>query len=447
MQKKFRKLVLAIKEQKIDESILTYIDLIKNDMDQKVLVSALLKDLIPILYRTKYFYVPHGLMGLMAGIDLAKHLDENKYLPIVQAIIYVAYENKLAPLVFSNYTPLYIETDDSIKTMESFILEGDVAKTYRYFLGLNANNSLEADFHAEIFKMAMKDTVNIGHKAIYYHKILELLAYLGKEQSNIYYPSISYLTSEPKDFTTNEHACREYEYLKDLKINVQENKQQFSVEESLHFVDLIINSMRSRVLNHITKYLQNGVSIQCIADTLMLAASQLILDTETDQWIRPLHSFNYCFALNWWIRKYTNKDRVLALYMMASFINQISIEHKKVHFMVPSVYIQNKNLLINIKNSITSSNVSNSVALTQSYLRSGYEESQLIKQLILLSCQNSSLKSFTHDMKLASSCVSEYNQNSSPSKWLILVALAKQLSQTPKDYSYYKMFCDALNMK
>lgn len=440
MQAKKRKLTLAIKDQRIDDAVLTYFELVKDGSKQKEIAHNIVTDVIPILYRTKYFHVPHGLMGLMAAIDLSEILDSYKELPLLQAIAYLVNENKLAPLGFSVYTPLYLDAEDIFQPLETFINEGDVAKAYRYFLSLLANNHINNNFHSKLFEFAMKDTFNVGHKAIYYHKILELIEYFEEEPPNIYYPSISYLSSEPKDFSVYEMALKEYKIFLSLKINTENNTRNMSVEDSNNLIDLIISSMKSRVLTYITRHLENGTSIKSLSDNIILAASQLILDTETDEWIKPIHAFNYSYALNWWIRNFDNNDKVLALYLQASLINQFSIEHKKVHFMANSVFFKNQNILYNLSKAIQTNNVSNAVALCQSYILSSYDIGVLIKHMAFLACQNSSIKNFTHDMKFASSSIKEYNLNSSPNKWLILVALAKHLSQSPKNFEIFKTY-------
>ncbi|MEW5821611.1 MAG: hypothetical protein AB1782_15570 [Cyanobacteriota bacterium] len=436
----YRSLLQALKSQSCNDTLEAYFELIKENVSQKEIVYNIVKETIPILYRTKYFHVPHGIMGIMAALDLSNYLESYKFLPLAQALAYLANENKLAPLNFSDYSPLFVETDNNISTIESYIDEGNVAKTYRFFLALLSNNAVNDDLHRDIFNIAMKDTVNIGHKAIYYHKILELIDFLGEEPSDIYYPSISYLASEPKDFSIYDHALKEYNNYLEMNINIDNNNLELSKEDTLNFTDQIIYSMKSRVLTLITKLIQNGISIQSLTDNLILAASQLILNTDLNDWIKPIHAFNYCHAVNCWIRKYNPENKVLALYLQAALINRLSIELKKVHFLASPVYIRSKNILNNIARSIQVSNVSDAVALTQSCVCSNCDYDDITQLLAFLSVQNGSIMNFTHDMKFTSSCIKEYKINSSPNRWMIYVALAKHLAQSTKDRSYFNLF-------
>lgn len=440
MENIYRKFLLNIKDQKADESLLSYFELLKNDIDEKVLVTKILNDTIPILYRTKYFHVPHGFMAIMAALTIGKRLPEYKDLALAQAISYLTHENKLAPLNLSAFDPLYTDSKEHIKTIESFVTEGNAAKTYRYFLGLKNHNHVNEDFHKDMIRIAMKDNVNIGHKVIYYHKILELVDYLQEEPPYIYYPCVSYLASEPKDYLLYELAENEYKNLLDLNINLAQNTQNLSSKESNSLVESIIYSMKSKVLSNITRLLTNGVSIKSISDNLIIAASQLILDTEYNNWIKPVHAFNYCHALNWWIRTYEPEDSILALYLQATIINNISIELKKVHFLSSSIYIKNPNNMTNMVKAINISNVSDAVSLCKGYILSHCNIEEMINLLTFLSIQNGSIHNFSHNLKLTSSCIKEFDQNTSPNKWLILVALAKQLAQSKKHYSCYRLY-------
>lgn len=446
MQKELRKLSLAIKDQNTKEAVALYCKLVRNNVDQRIIVSSIIKDAIPILYRNKYFQVPHGIMGIIAANDISECLEVEKALPLLQAICYLSEENKLAPLDFSMFVPLYIETDEPLKVLENYILEGDILKTYRLFKGLLEKETID-NLYSEIFKFAMKDLVNIGHKVIYYHKTLELITYLNETPQNVFYPSISYLASEPKDYTLSNNAIKEYQKLLDSKLDISKNDRGLSKDDSSALIDVIISSMRSRVLSSITILLQKGISINAIADNITLAASQLILDTDLDEWVLPVHGFNYCYAVNWWIRNFNDKDKALALYLQAAFINHLSIELKKVHFTGSYVFVKHQNILNNIITSIRSSNISDSVCLTQSYVLSNGDVEKLLKLLALSSVQNDSTKNFAHDIKFTSSCIKEYRDNSSPNKWLILVSLAKHLSQSKKDYTNYTLYNNCLNAK
>jgi hypothetical protein len=445
MQKLLRRLSVTIKDQKNLDAIKVYCELLKNNVTQSDIVYNILKDIIPILYRNKYFKVPHGIMGLMAAIDISQHIEQNKQLALAQAIYYLSHENKLAPLNFSVFVPLYDENQDKLQSLENYINNSEIPNAYRYFLGIKAKSEIDDTIINYLFNVAIQDMVNIGHKTIYFQKILELVDYLDNEPPNVYYPAISYIASDPKDFTVKDYAVKEYDSFSSANSDFRPGSRQLSADDAMQTVDIIINSMRSRVLSHISTLLQNGFSLRSIADTITIAAAQLILDTDTDEWVRPVHGFNYCYAVNWWQRKYGKSESIFAIFMQAAFVNSLSIEHKKVHFLSARVYIKHRCIIDNIIKSIRSSNVSDSVSLTQSYLLSKFDDKELIKVLANLSVQNGSIKNFTHDLKLTSSCIHEYQENSSPLKWLILVALAKHLSQSEKDYECYTLFTDCMD--
>lgn len=448
MENLYRRFLLNVKDQKVDDSLILYFELLKNGIDERVLILKILNDTIPILYRTKYFHVPHGFMAIMAAIIIGKRLPEYKNLALAQAISYLSHENKLAPLNLSAFDPLYTDSTDHLKTIEEFITEGNPAKTYRYFLGLKKHNHINDQFHCNMLRLAMKDYVNIGHKVIYYHKILELIDFLNEEPPYIYYPCISYLASEPQDYSLYEFAEFEYKNMLNLNINFEHNVQELSAKESNSLVESIIYSMKSKVLSNITRLLQNGFSIKSISDNLIIAASQLLLDTEYNNWVKPVHVFNYCHALNWWVRTYKTEDKLLALYLQAASINQNSIELKKVHYLSSSIYIKNPNNMTNMVKAININNVSDAVSLCKGYVLSKCNIEEMIDLLTFLSIQNGSIHNFSHNLKLASSCIEEYQLNSSPTKWLILVALAKHLAQSRKSYDCFKLyekFKDSIN--
>lgn len=440
MEKKYKKLLLSIKKQEVNDALLAYFDLVRQEEPEKDIVKNILKELIPRLYRTKYFHVPHGFMGLTAAMDLSKYLSKYKHLPVAEAIYYLTRENKLAPLDFSDFHPLYSEAKDPIDSLEEYIQSGDVPKAYRTFIGLQQKELINEQTHLRLFKSTLKDSVNLGHKSIYYHKTLELIDFLGEDIPNIFYPCLSYLASEPKDYKIYEAGFEEYQTLMDTGADFSGNNKELTKESSNTLIETILYSMKSSVLKHLTKRVQDGYSIKSLSDNLTLAAAQLLLDTETSDWIKPLHAFNFCYALNWWIEKSGIEDQLLALYIKASLINQYSIELKKVHFLSSPFYANHENIVCNIIRAIELSNVSDAVLLTQSFILSGLDIDYLSTQMAFLAARNGSIINFTHDMKLCSSCLSEYKTNESPNKWLILVALAKHLAQSEKDYTCFDIY-------
>lgn len=445
MEKKYKKLLLAIKKQEVTDALLAYFELVKENEPQEEIVKEILSELIPLLYRTKYFHVPHGFMGVTAALDLSRYLMNYKPLPLAEAIYYLTNENKLAPLDFSDFKPLYSDDEDPVNTLEEYINCGDVPKAYRAFLGLQAKNLVNEDLHLRLFKCSIKDTVNLGHKSIYYHKTLELIDFIGEEVPSIFYPCLSYLASEPKDFKIFDTIISEYDVLVSSGVCFENNTKVLTKESSTNLIETILYSMKSSVLTHITKRLKDGYSVKTISDNLTLAAAQLLLDTEVNDWIKPVHAFNFCYALNWWMTKTSLKDQIIGLYLKAALINYYSIELKKVHFLSRPFYANHENIICNIIRAIELSNVSDAVLLTQSFILSGLDIDYLSTQMAFLASRNGSIKNFTHDMKLCSSCLSEYKTNESPNKWLILVALAKHLAQSEKDYTCFDIYLKAFN--
>lgn len=432
MQKQLRKLSISIKENKLNSAINLYLGLVKGGVSRKVIIYNIIKDLVPVLYRTISQKNPHGFLSLSAALDLQKHLDEDIDLPIIQAISYLASENKFAPIDFSSYQPLK-KSSNLFEELVEYIKASDSTKTYRTFLSMLKNGRLDEETRSFLFKQALKDTANNGHRAYYLQGFFELESYLNTETAHFYYPCIAGLASENKDYSLYKSVKAFFKRHTMTHTSFADNTAILSLDEANILIDTAIKSYRESLFYFVFELLKEGKSIESIADSLILTASSLVLMTDEENWLKPVSCFNYCYALNTWIRKDSCNYKLLALYMMASVINHYAVDLKKVHYDGNLVYLKDPEILHSIDKAIKTSNVSHTLLLSHSYLLSGHDPEPLCKLLISRMVQLSSLNTLTYNLMFTSACLKEFSNNKSPKKPLIIVSLAKFLASLPKD--------------
>ncbi len=437
-----------IRERQHVDAARTFLQLVKDGASLSSLVKVALEAAAPYLNKPYYGegqagFVNHGVLGLGASINLTKYLSSNQaLLPATQAIWYLSFDCDLPKVDIEGHKPI---TEGSFKDrLDRFldnIKEGNTAESYELFLSLKSNSPFRNLLKDKTFFAALTNLKGIGHKAIYILKTFELADFIGWEILQTgFYPAIAYISTGKQDYTFYDQITQE---LRDKNNEVNSSgTSPLNKEEIDQTIDFILNHDRSSTIKQITDLLKNGKSVTSIADTITLAAANLVFKTHVSDWIIPVHSFNYCNAVNYWLRNFENKDKHIAVYLEAMFVNQVSSSRKKVSYgdVEKASDVPEQELVQRISEEIEGSKVEETVSLTKSYLDLNNSYEELISSLVWATSKNTQTTSAIHDLKYCRASIEEYENSTIPQKNEILLALAKFLASSKKKRGCYNVY-------
>ena len=427
----------------------------------------------------------HTILGFRAGMRLMPYLSEQEqYLTLVQAMYYVpqgldvwaqlecgfpghyAREQEQCPedemghelhCHFDDREPLRTGSiDDRFAHMFHAIAYGDKETSYRLFLGLadepEVRNRLRDTllFAAIIDQQefnSLRKVRHIGHKAIRTRSMLDLADWVGWDKAHpFFYTAMPDLATPPLFHSLYDHAG----FLLGLAFKGEQytlherNTALLTEDEQDRFIGQILEGDPMAVAHAITDLLRAGKSLRSIHDTVMIAHATHCVNRlrAPIAYTVPMHSYDYCNVINYWLRNYTNPHQAKAVYLGAWFVTDI-IGEIDWYPDVPGATTPEPDafkdwadglalpaILAELETTIAAQDPSRSVALVQSYVERTAERDQLIHMLV--HCAGK-YQGDAHIFRNARSHIEEYTHNtcSAKRKNILFVAWAHYLS-------YYK---------
>lgn len=427
----------------------------------------------------------HTILGIRAGMKLIPYLSEaEKYLTVVQAVNYVPQgldvwsqlecgfpghysreqerceEDEIGHTLhcyFEDQDPLVTgSVEDRFQHMLHAIVHGDKVTSYRLFLGLAADEELRDRLRNTLLFASIIDQQeynsfrkvrHIGHKAIRTRSMFDIADWVGWDKAHShFYIGIPDICNAPLFHSLYDHASFILgQTFKGEQYTLKEqNTTPLSEDEQDTFIGKILEGDPEAVATHITLLLQQGRSLQSIADTVMIAhATHNVTKIRAPiAYTVPTHSFDYCNVINHWLRTYNHPHQAKAVYLGAWFvtdtIGEIDSYPDMPGFSLPDPS-QRRDwadglalpvVLAEIETAIADQDPERSVALTQSYVERTGERDQLIRMLVHCGAK---FEGDAHIFRNARSNIEEYENNtcSAARKNILFSAWAKFLS-------YYK---------
>jgi hypothetical protein len=305
----------------------------------------------------------HTILGLRAGMRLSPWLSEKeKHLGIVQGMFYVPQgldvwaqlecgfpghyareqekcaEDQMGHELhchFSDRKPIKRgSVDERFDRLLHALTEGDKVASYRLFLGLAEKPELRERLRNTLLFAAIIDQQeynsfrrvrHIGHKAIRTRATFDIADWLGWERAHpFFYIGIPDLCNAPIFHSLYDHASvllgttfKGQQY--DLAAR---NTEPLSEDEQDRFIGLILEGDPEAVALAITAHLQQGRSVQSLADTVMIAhATHCVSRLRTPiAYTVPMHSFDYANVVTYWLRNFKHPHQAKAVYLSAWFV-------------------------------------------------------------------------------------------------------------------------------
>jgi hypothetical protein len=224
--------------------------------------------------------------------------------------------------------------DERFDRLLHALTEGDKVASYRLFLGLAEKPELRERLRNTLLFAAIIDQQeynsfrrvrHIGHKAIRTRATFDIADWLGWERAHpFFYIGIPDLCNAPIFHSLYDHASvllgttfKGQQY--DLAAR---NTEPLSEDEQDRFIGLILEGDPEAVALAITAHLQQGRSVQSLADTVMIAhATHCVSRLRTPiAYTVPMHSFDYANVVTYWLRNFKHPHQAKAVYLSAWFV-------------------------------------------------------------------------------------------------------------------------------
>ena len=405
----------------------------------------------------------HTILGIRAGMRLMPYLsDQEKHLTVTQAVYYIpqgldvwaqldcgfpghySREQERCPeddighelhCHFEDQTPLRkgsVET--RFQRMHHAIVHGDKITSYRLFLGLAEQPELRQRLQDALLFAAIIDQQefnsfrkvrHIGHKAIRTRSMFDIADWVGWDNAHsFFYIGVPDLCTAPLFHSLYDHVS----FLlgttfkgEQYQLHVR-NTTLLSEEEQDRFMALILSGDTAAVTDAITAMLQNGRSLQSIADTVMIAhATHCVYKVRSPiAYTVPTHSYDYCNVINHWLRHFNNPHQAKAVYLGAWFVTD-TIREIDWYPDFPDVSrpdpapcrdwadgLALPQVLAELETTIAAQDPSRAVALVQSYVERTGEREQLMRMLVHCAAK---FQGDAHIFRHARSHIEEYTYN------------------------------------
>lgn len=216
------------------------------------------------------------------------------------------------------------------------------------------------------------------------------------------------------------------------------NQVPLSEAETDEFLHLLVGGDRAAVWDRITEYLSAEKSLRSLAYAIQLGAAELMLrTTEPRRFTDAQHAFDYCNVVNYWLRSSSNPYQSRALYLMASFVNDVShanklyepiFEKERAAFNFSA--LAPERLLGDLDEAILALDVPRATALADTYLRSNADRRPFLATVALTACK---FQNDPHNQKITHSAFEEYlNAPDTPRRDILLLAAVRLLAGWPK---------------
>jgi hypothetical protein len=386
------------------------------------------------------WYIPTGLDPWNQNIGKAPgHYNRINQLPMVGSPIpHVVHWQDQAPIVLSEGLSLQAKLDHWL----DLVMRGHVEEAYATFLGLLQNPAERPQVLAQLMfaglidvqdRTAFRTSFSTGHRAYRAKATIELAETVGWENAHdVIYAGVMDLGVGPRWYSMYEMACT-YSRLvlqgQDIEWR-KTNTRTMTRAEVKQTVDAILERDEIDVVRHIGGLLQVGKSIRSIIDAIQLASAEAVLACGSPPaYALPSHAYEYCSTVRWFYDKFDHPHQAKLLFIAASFVNEthraldIYPGNGRRTFRAPrgaSAWSE-RQLLQKVDDAIVALRPDDAVALTQAYLRAGYDAGPLCT-VIATGC--SKMGNDPHNQEMALCMLEDFNRNRAVARGRLLMSAA-----------------------
>ena len=282
----------------------------------RAVLEAAVHVLAPRLHRRAYpRFAPHGMMALTGALQAMRYVDRPcARLLATQALWYASTEDKLP---FYDWVPGSAAETVRQAQIHCFLAceEADFDRFERSSGPLfdQRGAPLCSDWSSPL-EVAGRDLTNLGHKFIYLVKTMQLCEMVGERRSpaRLFFPACHYLVLAPRDLSAAEHKDRIVGHRRGLSPPPQLSSRLPSGEA---LVPLLTAGDEEGVGVLVWEWLGAGVPPSAIVEMLQLFSARLVLVSSDEDWLAPIHAFNYTECVHW-VLPYLSYSQQVTLVVM-----------------------------------------------------------------------------------------------------------------------------------
>ena len=437
----------------------------------------------------------HCLLSERVGLPLASMVrPELSLLPLAQTVWYIPTGldpwNQLLGRAPGHYTrlydiavnqeppapevhwpdqePLHIDgsLSDRLNHWLTLVQRGEVLTAYRVFLGLmeDAPNRRHVLAHLAFAglidvqdRMLHNRSYTTGHKAYRARATIELGEALGWERAHsVLYAGVPDIAVGPRWYSTYEMGCNVVQNVLDSRDEelLRQDTPLTPAEEAM-LIDVITRQREPSVIDALVALLKAGCSPRRILDAIQVAAAQVILETgNPNNFSMAQHGYEYCNTLGWFYDTFEHPHRLKLLFVAAAFINRAA-EHqastpgngRSVITPPPGAEsLSPRQLLERLDATRLALRPDEAVALTATYLKSGYDRAPLLQVLATAACK---LGNDPHNQELGICLLEDFLHTTATGRDQLLLASAQHTAGHRKygdPLEAYRRFAEAFDL-
>lgn len=383
---------------------------------------------------------PHGLLTLTCAANLYPVLQPRFHaLPTLQAIVLAASEKKAS----GPTKPSMVVSGEVTHLGRSFLFaarDGNLAEAEAIFLGIVAEGSERRMAGDMLFRAAVEDMGEGGHKLIVAVKLWQLARALGfKDSRTIVRPAVQYLVSgekDPKPFWTILSVLgREHVDLETLATGGRSLDDAGRAKASA----LLTSPTDEACVTATLALLREGYAANSVAEGLVVEAAKRTIAAEGYDLV-VAHGLIFAHAARFVLTFTRTSEKLYALFQAALRLRSPDVS-------VPAATTAQApgegEELCAMAGEIEARRPSEAAARVSSYLSRRYSPNRLLDTLAHYASRDSALVNQGHNIILADVCATEFQATKSPE---VAMALAKMIAASPADWAAYETWAPLLGL-
>ena len=413
----------------------------------------------------------HCLLSMRAALQLKKLVpDETSFLPMAQTIWYIptgldpwnqllgkapGHYNRVYNMEFSGApeppaahwpdrppTPSSAPLQERLDAWLTMVMRCQVEEAYGTFLQLLENPAERQQVLAQLMFAGLIDvqdrtvfrlSFTTGHRSYRARATIELAETVGWENAHdVIYAGVLDLGVGPHWYSMYEMACTYSRVVlqgEDVEMR-HKNTKPLSRAEVKQTVDAIQQGNEVSVVRHIGGLLQAGKSIKSIIDAIQLAATETILECGSPAaYNMPMHAYEYVNTVRWFFDRFDHPHQAKLLFVAGSFVNEVYQGQQAFPGNGPrtikaprgaSGWSQGQ-ILAKLDDALVGLRPDDAVALTQAYLKAGYDTRPLVSA-VALGC--SKLGNDPHNQEISLVQLEDFGRNSHAARGRLIMGAA-----------------------
>jgi hypothetical protein len=384
--------------------------------------------------------VPHGLVALSSATGLRDILEPRALgLAVLQAVSLTASATMAAE---ASKPALVVRGEVSHLGRSALfaVRRGDLAEAESLFLGI-VEEGWERRMAGDIlFRAALEDLGDSGHKLIVAAELWTLAEALGFRDSRLLLrPAIQYLVR-------GERTRAPYEAM--LAVLGKEWVDLDALASAAHPLDdavrgklatVVAAPSEEKCVEGLLFLLRDGVAPTALLDGIVTEASKRALAAEGYA-LETAHAFLYAHSARFALTFSRTNERLYALFLAALRVRSPAPQ-------VPSVRVSDAggegDAIRAIEADLEARRPAEAAARVRGYLSRGFSSKRLLEILARFASMDSALANQGHNLALANACAAEYAATNAPE---VLMVLAKLLAASPRDVTAAKSWAVQLGL-